>query len=407
MLSMSIKQKISHKLKTIVCENINGCVLIFILFSCLTACDQHMETHQQTTITNDPVTTFKMRVERLREKLAIPGLSLAVLYRQQILFAEGFGYANLDKQISATQDTPYNLASLTKPFSAAVLMKLEEEGRLDLDAELAVLLENEVITRGNRTFHGYAEACQKIKDASRTPSFRYASLIKDYRCDTERITVRHLLTHTAQGVPGENYRYNGFLFGILSSVAEVVSGKGFDKLLVETIIAPLGMDRTIPSWDDRIRERLLFERATYYRKDQFGFIPSEYPTRLSASAGMISTVTDLAKFDLAMDRDLVVSRESKKAMFAATRSKSGKQLPYGLGWFVQEYKGMKLIWHYGHAPKAYSSLILKCLDREATLILLANSDGASAPFDLGAGDVMKSPFASAFIAFTDKMESAP
>ena len=50
-------------------------------------------------------------------------------------------------------------------------------------------------------------------------------------------------------------------------------------------------------------------------------------------------------------------------MFTPTRSTNGKRLPYGLGWFVQEYKGMKLVWHYGYAPQAYSSLILKCLDR--------------------------------------------
>jgi CubicO group peptidase (beta-lactamase class C family) len=235
----------------------------------------------------------------------------------------------------------------------------------------------------------------------------YASLLRDCRCDSERITVRHLLTHTAQGVPGENYRYNGFLFGFLSSVAEVASGKDFDQLLVETIIKPLDMERTIPTWDEGIRERLLMERATYYRKETFGFVPSEYHTRLSASAGMVSTVMDLAKFDKAMDRNLVISQASKEAMFTAARSNSGRQLPYGLGWFVQEYQGMKLVWHYGHAPGAYSSLVLKCLDRDATLILLANSDGASASFDLGAGDVMQSPFASEFIAFTDKLESAP
>jgi len=394
-------------LKIILSKSFKCCGLIIILFSGLTACNQHMEKHEQATITNDPVTTFKMRVEKLRQKLAIPGLSLAVLYRQQILLAEGFGYANLEKQIPATPETPYHLASLTKPFSAVVLMKLEEERRLDLDAELAVLLEDKVITRGNLTFHGYQEACQKIREANRNPSFRYASLIKDFRCDSEQITVRHLFTHTAQGVPGTNYRYNGFLFGFLSSVAETASGKDFDQLLVETIIKPLDMDHTIPSWDDRIRNRVLVERATYYRKEPTGFVISEYRTRLSASAGMVSTVMDLAKFDVAMDRDRVVSNASKEAMFTATRSNSGIQLPYGLGWFVQEYQGMKLVWHYGHAPKAYSSLFLKCLDRDATLILLANSDGASAPFNLGAGDVMRSPFASAFIAFTDKLESLP
>jgi hypothetical protein len=68
-----------------------------------------------------------------------------------------------------------------------------------------------------------------------------------------------------------------------------------------------------------------------------------------------------------------------------------------MGWFVQERNGTKLIWHYGWQPDSYSSLIVKIPERKSTLILLANSDGASAPFDLGNGDVLKSPFAAMFI----------
>ena len=112
---------------------------------------------------------------------------------------------------------------------------------------------------------------------------------------------------------------------------------------------------------------------------------------------MVSTVLDLAKFDVALDRNLIVSEKSKRAMFTSTLSNSGQPLPYGMGWFVQEYMGTKLVWHYGEAPDAYSSLILKVPERELTLILLANSDGASAPFDLGSGNVIKSPFAITFI----------
>ena len=407
MLSKHKNRKLFSLLKALVCKSIPGWGMLILLVGGLTACEHTIKTPSQPDTTDDPVATFRVQVERLRKELAIPGLSLAVLHHRQLLFADGFGYANLEKQLAAAPDTPYNLASLTKPFAATVLVKLEEEGRLDLDAELAVLLADKVIRRGKHTFHGYQEACRKIKAANRNPFFRYPSLIRDYRCDSERITVRHLLTHTAQGVPGGAYRYNGFLFGFLSAVAEAASGKDFDQLLVETIIAPLGMDSTLPTWDDRIRDRVMIERATYYRKGPFGFVPSHYRTRLSAAAGMISTVMDLATFDLALDRDLIVSPQSKAAMFTAARSTNGQQLPYGLGWFVQEYNGMQLVWHYGHAPKAYSSLLLKCLDREATLILLANSDGASAAFHLGAGDVMKSPFAAAFLALTEQLEASP
>ena len=75
--------------------------MAIILTSIIIACDPHMGTHQQAMITEDPVTTFKNRVEKLREKHAIPGLSLVVRSRQQIFFAEGFGYTNLENKISA------------------------------------------------------------------------------------------------------------------------------------------------------------------------------------------------------------------------------------------------------------------------------------------------------------------
>ena len=117
---------------------------------------------------------------------------------------------------------------------------------------------------------------------------------------------------------------------------------------------------------------------------------------------------DLAKFDVAMDQNLIVSEESKAAMFTPTLSNSGQPLPYGLGWFVQEHESRQLLWHYGWQPGAYSSLILKVPEEELTLILLANSDGASAPFGLGKGDVLKSPFAVTFInLFTDMEVTLP
>ena len=351
----------------------------------------------------NPVAAFEQEVEKLRKKYKIPGMSVAILQNQQVIFADGFGYADIENKIAATADTPYNIASLSKPFACAVLMKLVAEGQLDLDTAIADILENTSFTYSDQTINGYADACQKIKAFSSDPDFEYAFLLKDYRCDTEKITVRHHLTHTAQGVPGSRYRYNGFLFGFLSLVAEEVSKKRYSELLVENIIGPLEMTGTVPCPREDRCDQILAVRAKYYRVGFGGdFELSKYPVRLSSSAGIVSTVLDLAKFDVAMDRNLVVSKASKNAMFTPAISKTDATLPYGLGWFVQEYEGAKLVWHYGWAPKAYSSLILKVPAENVTLILLANSDGASAPFRLGAGNVLRSPFAVAFLnLFTD------
>jgi CubicO group peptidase (beta-lactamase class C family) len=230
------------------------------------------------------------------------------------------------------------------------------------------------------------------------PTAPYRFLFEDYRCDTETITVRHHLAHTSQGTPGEAYRYNGFLYGLLSWVVEAAAGQSFADVLVETITGPLEMTSTLPNPSDSRRQRILAELAKAYRIDDAGnAVLSEFAQELNAGAGMVSTVLDLARFDVAMDRNRIISDESKEAMFRPTLSGTGQPLPYGLGWFVQDHAAVRLIWHFGQ-QLTYSSLILKVPEQGLTLILLANSDGASAPFDLADGDVLASPFAALFIS---------
>jgi CubicO group peptidase (beta-lactamase class C family) len=342
------------------------------------------------------IPSFKRELDRLREKLNIPGMSVTVLYKTQVVFAGGFGYADIENKIPATENTPYNIASCTKPFAAVALMNLADSGQLDLDAAMAdILSEVDFTFPEGVTIHGYADLCGQIAEWSKETSSPWSFLFEGYHCDTERITVRHHLTHTSQGVPGEVYRYNGFLYGLLTWVTEEVSGQSFSELLFENIIGPLGMTRTIPSKSESRDQQILTDRANYYRVDNDGsFVPSGFPVYLNAAGGIISTVLDLAKFDVAMDQNLIISEQSKEAMFTSTISNSGQSLPYGLGWFIQEHAGTRLVWHYGWAPDAYSSLILKMPDEELTLILLTNS--------VGAGNVLKSPFAVAFINhFTD------
>lgn len=358
---------------------------------------------------------FERAIESLLNKLNIPGCSVAIIKQQKVVFAKGFGFANIENQIPATENTPYHIASLTKPFSAAVLMKLVEQKKLDLDNEMSEILRETPIPFQGVTIKGYAHLCAKIKEIGQDSAIPFAFLFRDYKCDTEKIRVRHHLTHTAQGAPGEKYNYNGFLFGLLSWVAEEVSGNSFERLLVENIITPLNMIKTIPSFKDNNRDAVIADLATYYRANGDGsFDASEWPSkdiikafedkgmkimdRLNASSGIISTVIDLSKFDIAMDQNLIVSEKTKKAMFTQTTSTKGGILPYGLGWFVQEHEKEKIVWHYGHAPQAYSSLWLKIPRKNISMILLANSEGVSGPFDLGAGDILKCPFAVMFLS---------
>ena len=148
-------------------------------------------------------------LENLRQELKIPAYSAAIVKDQKVLWAKGFGYADVENKIPATEHTPYHLASLTKTFASTILMQLVQDGKIKLDdpvSKYGVTLESEGV-----------------------------------------ITVRHLLSHTSEGKPGEQYRYNGNRFGELDKVVQSATGKSFGELLIANILDPLSMNETAPN----------------------------------------------------------------------------------------------------------------------------------------------------------------
>ena len=102
--------------------------------------------------------------------------------------------------------------------------------------------------------------------------------------------------------------------------------------------------------------------------------------------------------DVAVDRHaLVTSETQERAWTPAVSSVTGGTLPYALGWFIQRLQGLRVVWHYGYWPDSFSSLYLKIPEKNLSLVLLANSDGLSAPFRLGNGDATRSAFATSFL----------
>jgi CubicO group peptidase (beta-lactamase class C family) len=122
----------------------------------------------------------------------------------------------------------------------------------------------------------------------------------------------------------------------------------------------------------------------------------KYPQSFSVSAGLISTVLDMAKYDIAIDQNKFITKETQQLAFTPAVSTKGETLPYGLGWFTTNYKGTKLLWHYGYWT-GNSSFILKVPEQNITFIIMANSDNLSRPTDLGAGNALSSPVGMAFL----------
>ena len=117
---------------------------------------------------------------------------------------------------------------------------------------------------------------------------------------------------------------------------------------------------------------------------------------LTTASGVVSTVRDLAQFDVALKQGLLLTPEMLALAWSTPAVPSVQGLPHGLGWFVQSYNGQPVVWQFG-VSEASSSFWITLPSRRLTMILLANSDGLVKPFVLTPGDVLASPFARVFL----------
>ncbi len=310
---------------------------------------------------------FERYLDALRLELKIPGLSAAVVQNGKIVWDGGFGSRDVAASLPVAADTPFPVANLSETFGATLVL----QQCIDRGDEIAL---NDRVVRWT-TF------------------------------PESTTTIAQLLAHVSAS---NVYQYDTTRFGSLSGVVVECVDQPYPRIVASEILDRLAMIDSVPGRDvveapgalafpastlNRYRG-VLARMAAPYRVDAKGVATrSDYTQRsLTGSNGLISTVRDLARFDAALADGILLSPESQAAMWAPVASR-----PTGLGWFVQTHNGERLIWHFGLAKDAYSSLIVKVPGRQLTLILLANSDGVATSFSPTDGDVTQSIFARLFL----------
>ncbi len=324
---------------------------------------------QQTSAQSLSFSLLERYLESLRVEAGIPGLSVSVLQKGTTIWERGFGRQDVDAALPATPSTPYVIGDLSQTMGATLLLrKCVEEGSAELSDPIILW----------------------------APQFPDASA-----------TVREILAHSS---PGIGFRYNLPRFASLTAMIEACSDRPYTQVVVEELFERLGMAQSVPATAtaaltardvEALGPRVghyagvLARLAVPYRVDPRTYTTTRATVPVAAadaSTGIVSSVQDLARFDAALD--------AADLLRPATRNLAWTQLspmPTGLGWFVQAYNGEPIVWQFGMVKDAYSSLILKVPNRGLTVIMLANSDGLSAPFALEQGDVTTSLFARLFL----------
>jgi CubicO group peptidase (beta-lactamase class C family) len=304
---------------------------------------------------------FERRLDILRGELDVPGMSVGISEGNHIVWSRGLGHADIERGIAASPTTDFHIASLTKGFAAIILVKLASTGTISLDDPVKKFGVNIAGDAG--------------------------------------ITVRHLATMTSEGTPGRSFAYNGDRYALLEQVITSATGKSLAENVVEGIIKPLSLSRTAPNVGSTAFNASGLDRAAFTANLATGYQSSKpiaYPTLFSPAAGLISTAEDLLNYSIAIDGGTVLTPAERSLMFQAATSTSGGTLPYAIGWFSQTIDGVAVQWSYGYWT-GNSALIIRVPSKQRTFVALANSDGLSSSFPLGAGNLLSSPIAREFL----------
>ena len=316
---------------------------------------------------------FRDYLEALRIQAGIPALAAGVIGYTDTPWERAFGKQDLERSIATRTDTPFEIDGLAEVLSSAIVLRCVEEGQLSLDDRIG------------KFWPGSADA---------------------------QITIRQALSHTSAD---QVYRYRPDRVEALAPAIAACTGNTFVETFARRLLY-LGMRDSVPGSDvvqqapsssgtltssalDQYRA-VLSRLATPYSVDSRGVATlSRYvsPT-VTPVRGLVSTVPDLEQFVSGLRRGLLPRPETLALAWQPAIGADGQRLPHGLGWFVQSYNGVTIVWQFGMSQGASSSLIVTVPGRGITLILLANSDGLSWPFALANGDLTASPFGRLFLS---------
>lgn len=333
---------------------------------------------------------FERYLESLVPHIGMPGLSAAIVQNGSVVKRYNIGYADLEQKIRTRSDTPYPIGGITQAMTGVLHGVCIDRNNIDvfnIDRDIRLL----------------------------EPAFPVA-----------QTSVRQVLSHSTDG----KFQYDPRRFSYLTSVVESPAclNKQFRQAMAAEVIDRMVLTRTVPGMDiDRPEgepARALFDGASVgryravlrelavpYKIDIRGRASrSEYPSYgLDASTGMVSTVDDLAKFEIQLDSDdghplssFTLGEMWSNQVFdlpvaSGTTNTVRVMMPTGLGWFVTKDSGIDLVWTFGHIPDAASALIVKLPAKKLTLIMLANSGGLASGYDLENANVTSSPFVKVFL----------
>lgn len=323
-------------------------------------------------------------VDAFRQKTSAPGVSIALVQNGELVYANGYGFADLENSVPATPETLYRLASVSKTITAIATMQLWQQHKIDLDAPV------------QKYCPAFPDPVFAGKPALITTRMLLGHLggIRHYKDGDAGLPEVNNTTHFADPIagglsffkddplvakPGTHFHYSTQGYTLIGCVDAAVSGESYVDYVREHIFTLAGMNSSLV--DDRFA--VIPHRTRFYSKDKNGiienseFLDSSYKI---PGGGWLSNATDLASYEIALMKGKLVDPATLALMSTPGKPSDGSEDHYGLGFGIQslEVVGQKFT-AIGHAggQQGTSTMILLVPSANSAVVVLANLDGAN------------------------------
>lgn len=300
----------------------------------------------------------------------VVGTSVGVMKDGRIQLAKGYGFADLENEVPATEHTVYRIGSITKQFTASAIMQLVEQGKLSLDDELTKFVPD-YPTKGHRiTVDRLLTHTSGIKGYTEMPKFWEQS-----RQDlTHEQMIAMFSAEPFEFAPGERYQYNNSAYYLLGVIIEKTSGQSYADYLKQKVFDPLGLAET--HYLDEAP--IVRHRAAGYEVRQ-GAVRNDDPLsmKLPYAAGSLgASVLDLMKWQTALVENRLLKTESYARMKTPATLNDGSKTTYGYGLAMGSLEGHRKVAH-GGGINGFRSQLAYYPDDRLTVVVLCNTGTAN------------------------------
>ena len=314
-------------------------------------------------VTSPDTAAISRYIEAEMRRQQIPGLSVAVLVGDRTVLSRGYGFANVELRVPASDSTIYQSGSMGKQFTAALVEMLVAAGRVRLgDSIVRWFPEGSAVWQGITVRHLLTHTSGIAEYTDSTFDYR-----KDY---TEDELVQFASTRPLDFRPGERWSYSNTGYVLLGALVRRVSGQFYGDLLRDSVFRPLGMrDSRIISEAD-----IVPNRADGYVLDGGTLKNQEWVAPMlntTADGALYVTVRDLARWAVALNHGRPPNQSALDTAWSPVQLSDGATYPYGFGWSLLEQRGQRRIAHTG-SWQGFKTVIARYPTSGISVIVLAN-----------------------------------